>query len=134
MRNRTCCGEIDGCEQQQEQKQSARALKQWIWRKKKNKRYHGFSFVLEKEGEGLGKEKQGIKGYVRVQNKHNTTGIGVDKLNNWAFDTTQFDSIFKRLKVQAVQSNDTGIKKKSTKVESETSVVCDHLDTVFESY
>ncbi|KAF7802883.1 uncharacterized protein G2W53_041994 [Senna tora] len=46
MRNRTCCGEIDGCEQQQEQKQSARALKQWIWRKKKNKRYHGFSFVV----------------------------------------------------------------------------------------
>ncbi|KAF7844843.1 G patch domain-containing protein 4-like isoform X1 [Senna tora] len=60
-------------------------------------------------------------------------GIGVDKLNNWAFDTTQFDSIFKRLKVQAVQSNDTGIKKKSTKVESETSVVCDHLDTVLKA-
>ena len=26
-------------------------------------------------------------------------GIGVEKPNNWAFDTTQFDSILKRLKV-----------------------------------
>ncbi|KAF7828224.1 PIN2/TERF1-interacting telomerase inhibitor 1-like [Senna tora] len=82
------------------------------------------------EGEGLGKEKQGIKGYVRVQNKQDTAGIGVDKPNNWAFDTTQFDSILKRLKVQAVQSNDTGVEKKTTKVETETSVVGDHLDTV----
>ncbi|KAJ6933671.1 hypothetical protein NC651_008922 [Populus alba x Populus x berolinensis] len=58
------------------------------------------------EGEGLGKDKQGIKGYVRVKNKQDTTGVGVEKPNNWAFDTTQFDSILKRLKVQAVQSND----------------------------
>lgn len=27
------------------------------------------------------------------------TGIGVDKPNPWAFDTAQFDSILKRLKV-----------------------------------
>lgn len=27
------------------------------------------------------------------------TGVGVEKPNNWAFDTTQFDSILKRLKV-----------------------------------
>ncbi|KAK9147389.1 hypothetical protein Scep_006146 [Stephania cephalantha] len=54
------------------------------------------------EGEGLGKEKQGIKGHVRVKNKQDTTGIGLDKVNNhWAFDTAQFDDILKRLKVQA---------------------------------
>lgn len=27
------------------------------------------------EGEGLGKEKQGIKGYVRVKNKQDTLGL-----------------------------------------------------------
>ncbi|KAF8049201.1 hypothetical protein N665_2277s0004 [Sinapis alba] len=53
------------------------------------------------EGEGLGKDKQGIKGYVRVQNKQDTSGVGVDKPNPWAFDTTQFDNILKKLKVQA---------------------------------
>ncbi|WZZ86046.1 hypothetical protein YC2023_114625 [Brassica napus] len=53
------------------------------------------------EGEGLGKDKQGIKGYVRVKNKQDTTGVGVDKPNPWAFDTTQFDNILKKLKVQA---------------------------------
>ncbi|KDO76339.1 hypothetical protein CISIN_1g0172332mg, partial [Citrus sinensis] len=58
------------------------------------------------EGEGLGKDKQGIKGYIRVKNKQYTTGIGVDKPNPWAFDTAQFDSILKRLKVQATQTND----------------------------
>ncbi|KAG6388278.1 hypothetical protein SASPL_153480 [Salvia splendens] len=54
------------------------------------------------EGEGLGKEKQGIKGYVRVKNKQDTLGIGKEIPNAWAFDTTQFDSILKKLKVQAV--------------------------------
>lgn len=59
------------------------------------------------EGEGLGKDKQGIKGYVRVKNKQDTVGIGVDEAKkNWAFDTSQFDSILKRLKVQATQTND----------------------------
>ncbi|GAY39188.1 hypothetical protein CUMW_042430 [Citrus unshiu] len=58
------------------------------------------------EGEGLGKDKQGIKGYIRVKNKQDSTGIGVDKPNPWAFDTAQFDSILKRLKVQATQTND----------------------------
>ncbi|KAF6157601.1 hypothetical protein GIB67_037174 [Kingdonia uniflora] len=53
------------------------------------------------EGEGLGKEKQGIKGHLRVKNKQDTTGVGLDKVtNNWAFDTTQFDNILKKLKVQ----------------------------------
>ncbi|XP_042004262.1 G-patch domain-containing protein 1-like [Salvia splendens] len=51
------------------------------------------------EGEGLGKEKQGIKGYVRVKNKQDTLGIGTEIPNAWAFDTTQFDSILKKLKV-----------------------------------
>ncbi|XP_019151223.1 PREDICTED: uncharacterized protein LOC109147987 [Ipomoea nil] len=56
------------------------------------------------EGEGLGKDKQGIKGHVRVKNKQDTAGIGTEQPNNWAFDTTQFDSILKRLKVQATES------------------------------
>ncbi|KAH9617175.1 hypothetical protein KSS87_007576 [Heliosperma pusillum] len=51
------------------------------------------------EGEGMGKDKQGIKGYIRVQNKQDCTGIGVEKKNAWAFDTSQFDNILKKLKV-----------------------------------
>ncbi|KAL9246686.1 hypothetical protein vseg_020189 [Gypsophila vaccaria] len=54
------------------------------------------------EGEGIGKDKQGIKGYIRVQNKQDSAGIGVEKKNVWAFDTAQFDSILKKLKVQSV--------------------------------
>ncbi|GMH28855.1 hypothetical protein Nepgr_030698 [Nepenthes gracilis] len=57
------------------------------------------------EGEGLGKDKQGIRGYVRVQNKQDTSGIGLEKANNWAFDTRQFDSILRNLKVQAAEPN-----------------------------
>ncbi|KAL2902712.1 PIN2/TERF1-interacting telomerase inhibitor 1 [Bienertia sinuspersici] len=57
------------------------------------------------EGEGIGKDKQGIKGYIRVQNKQDTAGIGVEKPNQWAFDTTQFDNILKKLKVQAADTN-----------------------------
>ncbi|GFZ01334.1 D111/G-patch domain-containing protein [Actinidia rufa] len=60
------------------------------------------------EGEGLGKDKQGIKGYVRVKNKQDTTD---EVKNNWAFDTAQFDSILKRLKVQAAEINDKAVKK-----------------------
>ncbi|KAF5753378.1 putative G-patch domain-containing protein [Helianthus annuus] len=55
------------------------------------------------EGEGLGKDKQGIKGYVRVTNKQDTLGVGLEKPNAWAFDTTQFDNILKKLKVQAAE-------------------------------
>ncbi|KAI3812906.1 hypothetical protein L1987_17619 [Smallanthus sonchifolius] len=55
------------------------------------------------EGEGLGKDKQGIKGYVRVTNKQDTLGVGLEKPNAWAFDTTQFDNILKKLKVQATE-------------------------------
>ncbi|OAY75927.1 PIN2/TERF1-interacting telomerase inhibitor 1 [Ananas comosus] len=59
------------------------------------------------EGEGLGKDKQGIKGYVRVKNKQDTLGVGLDKpANNWAFDTSQFDNILKKLKVQAAEPVD----------------------------
>ncbi|XP_062209701.1 G-patch domain-containing protein 1-like isoform X2 [Phragmites australis] len=54
------------------------------------------------EGEGLGKDKQGIKGHVRVKNKQDTLGVGVDSPHNkWVYDTTQFDNILKKLKVQA---------------------------------
>ncbi|XP_052209936.1 G-patch domain-containing protein 1 [Diospyros lotus] len=64
------------------------------------------------EGEGLGKDKQGIKGYVRVKNKKDTTGIGVDEAkNNWAFDTAQFDSILKKLKVKAAEINGEAVEK-----------------------
>ncbi|CAA7406788.1 unnamed protein product [Spirodela intermedia] len=56
------------------------------------------------EGEGLGKEKQGIKGHVRVKNKQDTTGVGLEQASkNWAFDTTQFDNILKRLKVHVAE-------------------------------
>ncbi|XP_068650867.1 G-patch domain-containing protein 1 [Aristolochia californica] len=59
------------------------------------------------EGEGLGKDKQGIKGYLKVKNKLDTAGVGVDKAaNNWAFDTSQFDNILKRLKVQVAEPGD----------------------------
>ncbi|KAI9100750.1 hypothetical protein K1719_024112 [Acacia pycnantha] len=50
-------------------------------------------------------------------------GIGLEKPNDWAFDTTQFDNILKRLKVQGVQSNGAGLEKKTTKVETKTGVV-----------
>ncbi|KAL5218546.1 hypothetical protein ABZP36_019230 [Zizania latifolia] len=54
------------------------------------------------EGEGLGKDKQGIKGHVRVKNKQDTVGVGVDSPHNkWAYDTTEFDNILKKLKVQS---------------------------------
>ncbi|XP_024934450.1 G-patch domain-containing protein 1 isoform X2 [Ziziphus jujuba] len=77
------------------------------------------------EGEGLGKDKQGIKGYVRVKNKQDTTGIGTEKPNNWAFDTTQFDSILKRLKVQAAKPANEVEEKNTTQVEIETGHVLD---------
>ncbi|XWS61716.1 hypothetical protein CRYUN_Cryun07bG0149900 [Craigia yunnanensis] len=74
------------------------------------------------EGEGLGKDKQGIKGHVRVKNKQDTTGVGLDKPNPWAFDTAQFDSILKRLKVQqAAQTNDEADKNEN-QVETKTDV------------
>lgn len=64
------------------------------------------------EGDGLGKDKQGIKGHVRVKNKQDTAGIGIDEgKNNWAFDTSQFDNILKRLKVQAGEIGDEAAKK-----------------------
>ncbi|KNA25487.1 hypothetical protein SOVF_006250 [Spinacia oleracea] len=62
------------------------------------------------EGEGIGKDKQGIKGYIRVENKQDTTGIGLEKPNQWAFDTTQFDNILKKLKV--VQSAEINVEAK----------------------
>ncbi|CAH8385786.1 unnamed protein product [Eruca vesicaria subsp. sativa] len=75
------------------------------------------------EGEGLGKDKQGIKGYVRVKNKQDTTGVGVDKPNPWAFDTTQFDNILKKLKVQAAPSKKDDASEKEAESESEDEAV-----------
>ncbi|KAJ4877256.1 D111/G-patch domain-containing protein [Raphanus sativus] len=71
------------------------------------------------EGEGLGKDKQGIKGYVRVKNKQDTTGVGVDKPNPWAFDTTQFDNILKKLKVQAAPTKKDDASDKEAESEDE---------------
>ncbi|PQQ16649.1 uncharacterized protein Pyn_26899 [Prunus yedoensis var. nudiflora] len=82
------------------------------------------------EGEGLGKDKQGIKGYVRVKNKQDTTGVGVEKPNNWAFDTTQFDSILKRLKVQSAEPSDEVAGKNTTQVESDTELPRDVKEPV----
>ncbi|XP_059444743.1 G-patch domain-containing protein 1 isoform X1 [Corylus avellana] len=74
------------------------------------------------EGEGLGKDKQGIKSHVRVKNKQDTTGVGLEKPNSWAFDTTQFDNILKRLKVQSAQPSNEGDEKSSPEVGTETNV------------
>ncbi|KAM7525803.1 hypothetical protein LguiA_015705 [Lonicera macranthoides] len=70
------------------------------------------------EGEGLGKDKQGIKGHVRVKNKQDTAGIGLEKPNAWAFDTAQFDSILKRLKVQATEINNNEVAEKDDNQET----------------
>ncbi|XP_028115580.1 uncharacterized protein LOC114313392 [Camellia sinensis] len=84
------------------------------------------------EGEGLGKEKQGIKGYVRVKNKQDTAGIGVDEpKNKWAFDTSQFDNILKRLKVQAAETKDEGVEKDDVQ-EVDTGVTTE-INTVVKS-
>ncbi|XP_031493560.1 G-patch domain-containing protein 1 [Nymphaea colorata] len=61
------------------------------------------------EGEGLGKEKQGIKGHIKVSKKQDTTGIGLDKAaDKWQFDTSTFDEILKRLAVKIPEDEDTG--------------------------
>ncbi|KAL5747559.1 hypothetical protein ACOSP7_024566 [Xanthoceras sorbifolium] len=81
------------------------------------------------EGEGLGKDKQGIKGHIRVKNKQDTTGVGLEKPNPWAFDTAQFDSILKRLKVQGTQTNDK-VEKDNAQVEAEIETANDAQDSV----
>ncbi|KAL8106926.1 G-patch domain-containing protein 1 [Apium graveolens] len=73
------------------------------------------------EGEGLGKDKQGIKGHVRVKNKQDTAGVGLEKPNPWAFDTAQFDSILKRLKVQATEVKNAEVVEKDEAEEPKTS-------------
>ncbi|KAK1314369.1 hypothetical protein QJS10_CPA06g01158 [Acorus calamus] len=74
------------------------------------------------EGDGLGKDKQGIKGYVRVKNKQDTAGMGVDKdANKWTFDTNQFDNILKKLKVQVAEPVDKVEPKESGSVDISTS-------------
>ncbi|KAK6251356.1 hypothetical protein QUC31_008974 [Theobroma cacao] len=82
------------------------------------------------EGEGLGKDKQGIKGYVRVKNKQDTTGVGLDKPNPWAFDTAQFDSILKRLKVQQAAPANDEVDKNENQVETKTNVSNDAEEQV----
>lgn len=63
------------------------------------------------EGEGLGKEKQGIREHVRVSKKSDNSGVGVDAqqkaATNWAFNTTAFDNILKKLNV--IVSADTSL-------------------------
>ncbi|XWS38300.1 hypothetical protein CRYUN_Cryun19dG0120000 [Craigia yunnanensis] len=72
------------------------------------------------EGEGLGKDKQGIQVYVRVKNKQDTTGVGLDKPNPWAVDTAQFDNILKRLKVQQAAQNNDEADKNENQLETKT--------------
>ncbi|XP_021757559.1 uncharacterized protein LOC110722602 [Chenopodium quinoa] len=79
------------------------------------------------EGEGIGKDKQGIKGYIRVQNKQDTSGIGVEKPNHWAYDTSQFDNILKKLKVQAAETNVEVEEDKDKQVSTE---ICETVVTV----
>lgn len=70
------------------------------------------------EGQGLGKHKQGIKEHVKVKKKQDTTGVGVDKAaNNWTFNTTEFDNILKKLKVQVAGSEDGVANKEKQEVE-----------------
>ncbi|KAL4186831.1 hypothetical protein AMTRI_Chr09g15910 [Amborella trichopoda] len=81
------------------------------------------------EGEGLGKDKQGIKGYVKVKNKQDTAGVGLNKAaNNWAFDTSQFDGILKKLRVQVADSE--GKETSSLQVDDQTP---SKEDTTFKS-
>lgn len=70
------------------------------------------------EGQGLGKHKQGIKEHVKVKKKQDTTGVGVDKAaNNWTFNTTEFDNILKKLKVQVAGSEDGEANREKQEVE-----------------
>ncbi|XVF82821.1 hypothetical protein PTKIN_Ptkin16aG0080900 [Pterospermum kingtungense] len=85
------------------------------------------------EGEGLGKDKQGTKGYVRVKNKQDTTGVGLDKPNPWAFDTAQFDSILKRLKVQQAMQNNNEAENNENQVETKADVSNDTEDQFFKA-
>ncbi|KAK4797044.1 hypothetical protein SAY86_029370 [Trapa natans] len=57
--------------------------------------------------------------FVRVKNKQDTTGVGVEKPNQWAFDTTQFDGILKRLKVQSAETSEEA-EKDNSQVQNET--------------
>ena len=46
-----------------------------------------------------------MKVTLELKNKQGITGFGLDKPNPWAFDTAQFGSILKRLKVQQTAQN-----------------------------
>ncbi|KAH7424239.1 hypothetical protein KP509_12G096600 [Ceratopteris richardii] len=63
------------------------------------------------EGEGLGKDKQGIKEHVRVAKKKDNSGVGVDAkqkaASNWTLNTDAFDRILKNLNVIAAGTDTT---------------------------
>lgn len=78
------------------------------------------------EGEGLGKAKQGIKRYVRVQNKQDNLGVGTDKISKeWAFDISQFDNILKRLQVQVAEPIEDAVKEDQPKDSNDKSLDSD---------
>ncbi|XP_002984280.2 PIN2/TERF1-interacting telomerase inhibitor 1 [Selaginella moellendorffii] len=52
------------------------------------------------EGSGLGKDSQGIKKHLVVKKKDDTAGVGANETHNWTFNTTDFDNLLKKLKVQ----------------------------------
>ncbi|MCO5586107.1 hypothetical protein L7F22_040046 [Adiantum nelumboides] len=73
------------------------------------------------EGEGLGKEKQGITKHVRVTKKKDNSGLGIDAqqaASNWTFNTTAFDSILKNLNVIIADTNGEDHARKKTVTEN----------------
>jgi Pin2-interacting protein X1 len=62
------------------------------------------------EGNGLGKDKQGMKSHIRVKQRKDNSGIGTDEQKkaaaNWTVNTHIFDNILKNLKVKAAEPED----------------------------
>ncbi|XP_024993460.1 uncharacterized protein LOC112527215 isoform X2 [Cynara cardunculus var. scolymus] len=68
---------------------------------------------------------------IRRLSSHETNGIGLEKPNAWAFDTAQFDSILKKLKVQAIEvKNDEVVGEKD---DHETNSPKDNSETVIKA-
>ncbi|CAM6118729.1 unnamed protein product [Calypogeia fissa] len=92
---------------------------------------HGAAFRLMQqmgweEGTGLGKDKQGMKAHLRVRNKQDTTGIGIDqKLKAqelWKVNTMEYDNVLKKLKVvvgQAAEASEDKVSENEVRKEVE---------------
>ncbi|CAL5330708.1 unnamed protein product [Camellia sinensis] len=65
-----------------------------------------------KKAKGLGKRSKGSKDMSGLRTNRTLQSIGVDEpKNNWVFDTSLFDNILKRLKVQAAEIKDEAVEK-----------------------